>query len=93
MTENVCFSRFCLKALKDEKKDPETYEFEVSVTGKTPAKKGKASTKAEDDAASSAAEEGDVNMADMVVQDECNEDESAATVAKKEASSAKVNFG
>lgn len=74
------FSRFHSKALKDEKLDPETYEFEVAVTGKTPAKKGKAPTKAEDEAA----EEGDLNMADMVVQDECNEDEAVATEAKKE---------
>lgn len=80
--KNVLIDRLT-QALKDEKKDPETYEFEVSVTGKTPAKKGKPSTKAEDDAASSAAEEGDVNMADMVVQDECDEDASDASVAKK----------
>lgn len=72
------------KALKDEKLDPETYEFEIGVAGKTPAKKGKAPTKAEEEAASSAAEEGDLNMADMVVQDECNEDETVSAEEKKE---------
>lgn len=67
--------------------DPETHEFEIVASGKTPAKKGKP-TKAEEDAAEAEAAtpaEGDLNMDDMVVQDECNEDETTVEEVKKPA--------
>lgn len=89
--KNVLLERLT-QALKDEKLDPETHEFEISTPGKTPAKKGKP-TKAEEEASeadNSTTAEGDLNLDDMVVQDECNEDEPVAGEAKKSAEGKKV---
>lgn len=81
--KNVLLERLT-QALKDEKLDPETHEFEIAAPGKTPAKKRKPS-KTEEEADSATTAEGALNLDDMVVQDECNEDEPAVGEAKKSA--------
>ncbi|XP_053697768.1 SAFB-like transcription modulator [Sabethes cyaneus] len=85
--KNVLIERLT-QALKDEKQNPETYEFEIVTAGKTPAKKGKPATgnsKTDGDADASGTTDaangesgGDLNMEEMTVQDECKEEEKAA---------------
>ncbi|XP_055544814.1 SAFB-like transcription modulator isoform X1 [Wyeomyia smithii] len=82
--KNVLLERLT-QALKDEKKNPETYEFEIVAAGKTPAKKGKpgsGNTKGENDAESTANADdangeggADLNLDEMTVQDECKDGE------------------
>ncbi|XP_058825438.1 scaffold attachment factor B2 [Topomyia yanbarensis] len=83
--KNVLLERLT-QALKDEKHNPETYEFEIAITGKTPAKKAKPGTG--NDADANGTDDADVVIVEDDIKKEKeepkSEPKSAATTNGKE---------
>ncbi|XP_058447467.1 SAFB-like transcription modulator isoform X2 [Malaya genurostris] len=96
--KNVLIERLT-QVLKDEKQNPDTYEFEIVITGKTPAKKGKPGAGGKEDGSATAGdangnEDADGNSDVIIVLDDCNTDNASdgksATEEKKDGTAQSV---